>query len=262
MASLLGLSFRLWGAMIWMVLLQSLGAKFTNYLQLLYVYAKSWMGRYLPGNVTWVLGKIHFASQHGIDKTSLAVSATLEASIQIATTMGLSLLVLSLDSRFNVIGQQIKLLLMVLGLIIFGCLCPPLFNWLIGKIYSVVTKKTLKIKVTWSTITRGVMLYAIGFVLSGLSYYFFTKSIYPPTNHHELLYIIGTFNLAGVVGILAFFAPSGLGVREGIQLILLSAIMPKESALLITVTARLWSTIIDVLFFIMAYLVTSFKRVD
>lgn len=63
---------------------------------------------------------------------------------------------------------------------------------------------------------------------------------------------MGAFNLAGAIGMLAIAVPSGLGVRDGIQLILLGVIMPPEIALAITVAARLWSLLIDVLFFVIA----------
>ena len=31
------------------------------------IYAKSWLGRYIPGKVAWVGGKIYLAAQEGID---------------------------------------------------------------------------------------------------------------------------------------------------------------------------------------------------
>src|SRR5690606_14053307 len=73
-ASILALGFRYWGAYIWTVLLRSLGAKSVRMdLTLTYVYAKSWLGRYIPGTAPWISGKIYFAARQGISKNKLAV---------------------------------------------------------------------------------------------------------------------------------------------------------------------------------------------
>jgi uncharacterized membrane protein YbhN (UPF0104 family) len=58
---------------------------------------------------------------------------------------------------------------------------------------------------------------------------------------------------------IAVFAPSGLGVRDGIQLVLLSLIFPNEIALAITIFSRLWSAAVDVLFYLVAELTYRLK---
>jgi uncharacterized membrane protein YbhN (UPF0104 family) len=59
---------------------------------------------------------------------------------------------------------------------------------------------------------------------------------------------------------LAFFAPSGIGVREGIQLALLNIIMPAEYALVITIFTRLWGVVTDFLFFGIAYTISKINK--
>ena len=71
---------------------------------------------------------------------------------------------------------------------------------------------------------------------------------------------MGASSLAGAVSMLAIFAPSGIGVREGIQLALLSIIMPTEYALVITVFTRLWGVAMDFIFLGTSYLLTQIKR--
>jgi hypothetical protein len=61
--------------------------------------------------------------------------------------------------------------------------------------------------------------------------------------------LASAFNLAGAVGILSIFAPSGLGVRESVQLLLLPLVMPAEVGLVVTIAARLWSIAVDVAFY-------------
>ncbi|MDQ3065383.1 MAG: hypothetical protein M3Q36_03890, partial [bacterium] len=75
---------------------------------------------------------------------------------------------------------------------------------------------------------------------------------------NDALFIMGVGNIAGAISMLAIFAPSGLGVREGVQLTLLSLIMPTELALLVTITTRLWGVAMDVIFFGIAKLTSSY----
>lgn len=249
----LALSARFWQTFIWLVILSSLGATKLkqSWRQFLYVYAKSWMGRYIPGTAPWLLGKIYFASKHGVSKNKLAVSSLLEGGLQIAVVMSVALLMLSFDTRLNVIDVRLKLLMVM---ILFGCIIavlPPVFNRIVSIAYKFMKKKVLPREhyATKETIFRGSALYVVGALMSGLSLFFVAKAIYPGLSYNDAFFVMGVGNLAGAAGMLAVFAPSGIGVREGIQLTLLSLIMPTELALLVTITTRLWGVVMDVTFF-------------
>lgn len=60
-----------------------------------------------------------------------------------------------------------------------------------------------------------------------------------------MLFCAGVFGISAIMGILAIFAPSGLGVREGIILAGLMLIMPESDAAVISVISRLWQTIAE-----------------
>ena len=50
------------------------------------------------------------------------------------------------------------------------------------------------------------------------------------------------FAAAYVAGYIAVFAPAGAGIREGVLVVLLQAIMAREAAVVLAVLARLWTT--------------------
>lgn len=257
-ATLVALTFRYWGAFIWFVLLHSLGAAglAAQWPQLLYVYAKSWLGRYIPGTAPWILGKIYFASRLGVSKNKLAVSSLLEGALQIIVTLVISFSILLFDSRLDVISTSLKLLMAAILVCGVAAMIPAVFNRLISFIYKLVKKKVFPTEhmARATTIYKGAGLYVIGAILGGLSFFFIAKAVYAPLGYSELLFVLGASNLASAVSMIAVFAPSGIGVREGIQVLLLSLIMPTEFAVLIAVATRLWSILIDGLFFILALL--------
>lgn len=262
-ASVLGLAMRYSQTLNWLVILHGLGAKELghNWAALVYVYAKSWLGRYIPGTAPWILGKIYFASRLGVPKGMLAVSSFLEALLQITVILALSSVLLMLDERFLVINETLRLLMGMALAVCFIVLLPPVFNRLLSLAFMIVKKKKLSSEnyVTAPLLTRGVLLYMAGGLLYGVSIFFMAKTVYPQLEYDNLLFIAGASNLAGVMGMLAIFLPSGIGVREGIQLIVLSLIMPPEIALAITVLTRLWDVALDLVFFGLSWLLRQFK---
>jgi hypothetical protein len=251
-ATLLSLLFRYCGVIIWLRILKGLGAgQIGTPADLSYVYAKSWLGRYLPGKVTWILGKVYFASEQGIPKRKLAVSSVFEGALQTSVTLFLSLLLLSIDARLDVFSPPQKAAMIVGSVVLLVAMTPPVFNHLMGVVYSMARKQRLgpDDRIDLQTLARGFVLYGVGFVLSGAAYFFFTRAIYAELGYEHFIFVAGVFNLAGAIGILSLFAPSGLGVREGIQLLLLPLVMPAEVALVVTVAARVWSLGVDLLFF-------------
>ena len=262
-ASVLGLTSRYWGAWIWIVILRSLGAKRARFSTVLVaVYAKSWLGRYIPGTAPWILGKIYFASREGISRNKLAVSSLLEAALQIVVQVAIALALLLFDPRVGeVITSELRVL-MLLALV--GCVIavfPPVFNRLMAMAYRLLKKGTLDREhyAGWGTIGSGAGLYVVGTLLNGLSLFFIAKSTFPALEYDLVWFVMGAATLAGVAGMLAIFIPSGLGVREGIQTVLLALVMPVEIALVIAVVSRLWSVAIDLVFFGAAWVLNRIR---
>ena len=253
-----GIGYRYWGALTWVNILQRLGASALKLnANLVYVYAKSWLGRYIPGTAPWILGKIYFASKFGISKNKLATSSLLEGILQIIVTLLLALLILFIDSRSSIFINSGAKFAMI-GAAILGAmtLLPPVFNRIIAIVYRLIKKKPFpeEHKATPSAVVSGVGLYIIGAFIGGLSFLLVTKAVYEPLGWNEVLYVLGVSNLANAVSMLAVFAPSGIGVREGIQIALLSAVMPLEIAAIVAIITRLWGIGVDFLFFGLARL--------
>lgn len=246
------LGFRFWGAYIWVIILRGLGAKNLRLSwPLLFVYAKSWMARYIPGTAPWILSKIYFASKHGISKNKLAVSSLLEAALQIVSLLAFSLFILAIDTHTIKINDTTKILLWIClaGLIIL--LYPRIFNFFISIAYRITKRKSFSREhyVNNKTVIKGIVLYLIGSVINGVGMFFIAKAVYEPLAYDQLLFVIGAGSLAGSLGMLAIFAPSGIGVRDGIQLALLSLIIPQEYALIVVIATRIWDVVIDVVFY-------------
>lgn len=256
LATTISLLFRYWGVFIWRTILSDLGStRLPPFLVLSNVYAKAWMGRYIPGTVAWIGGKIVLASRLGISKSRLAVSSLLEAGMQVVASMCVALLILGLDPRLDVISVEVKVVMVVLAVASLAILLPPVLNAVLSVAFRVIRRRDafLELRTNGKATVRSFLLYVAGTVLSGSAYFYLTKALYPPINAAEdFWFVVGAFTLAGALGMATPLVPSGLGVRDGVQLLLLAIIMPKEIALAVTVASRLWSAAVDVLFLVSA----------
>lgn len=265
-ATIFATAFRYWGVVIWRYILNDLGASgLPRFVVMAHVYAKAWMGRYIPGTVTWIAGKVYMASSHGISKSRLAISSLLEGGMQIIAVMVVSMLLLGFDARLNVIPPLYKGLMVLCALCLLVILTPAIFNRIVGIAFRILRGKAVhgELLINGKSVIRSFFLYAAGSFILGLAEFFITRTIDPTIPWHDFWFIVGAFNIAGALGMLAIGVPSGLGVRDGAILLLLSAIMPKEVALAVTVTSRLWIAFADVIFFataIAVHKITGDKR--
>lgn len=255
-ASILALTFRYWGVLVWKSILKNLGVeKLPRFVILAYVYAQSWLARYIPGTLPWIASKIYLASRHGISKSKLTASSLLEAGMQIVAIATVSMILLIFDPRFDLVAPAVKYTAILIALIFTSFLYPPVFNRAAAFAYKILRREeSPEIAINNQAVGKSFSLYAAGAFITGASYYLLTVSIYPEIAGEHFFYLIGAFNLAGVIGMATPFVPSGLGVREGAQLLLVGAVMPAEIAFTVTLISRLWSVVIDVVFYLVSRL--------
>jgi len=249
-ASAWTLAFRYWMVLIWRVILRALGSEHLPPFRVMsYVYAKAWLSRYIPGTVTWIAARIYMASSYGISKSRLMVSSLLEGAMQVAASTIVSMIILGLNPHFDLVPLVAKVLVVIVSIISLVVLFPPIFNRLMYIAFSVFKRQPNRdLHINGKAVGWSFVLFAIGTFINGTGAFLLILSIDPTTSLATYLYIIGAFGISGAIGIAVPFLPSGLGVRDGILLVLLAAIMPKEVALVVTVFSRLWLMAIDVLF--------------
>lgn len=262
-AALVSLLARFWFAQIWLFLLKRLGADLTgNHVNLYLVYSKAWLGRYIPGGAAWILGKIYFANKLGVSKTKLAISSFLEGALQIIVVLVSAAALLAFDPRVAQFGPLWVWGLIAISVVGLLAVYPPIFNRMVSFGYLKARKKQLDQAdlPNHKTVALGILAFAGSAMISGLSFFFIAKTLAPNLSFNEVFFVIGTSNLASALSMLAVFAPAGLGVREAIQLTTLLLIVDPVTAVAITVFMRLFSILMDVVFYLGALAVKGIVR--
>ena len=86
-----------------------------------------------------------------------------------------------------------------------------------------------------------LLIYFGSWIVLGLGNYILVCRI-SNVGWNYFLYIAGAHAFASIAGMLSLFAPSGIGVRDGLMFYFLSRIMPPYQATLASLGMRLWIT--------------------
>lgn len=192
--------------------------------------------KYIPGKFWVVMGRAEFlANRYQLSRKDLG-SYSFDAQF-VALWVALLLGTIGMISvkRLDLYGLSVLLLFIFLSLIIFT----SFFHRILSLVYFRLTKKELAFhRLTFQKTLRVIGWYLLNWGSWCVSFYFLAGSL----SDSELpFHIAFAFGLAGSIGILAVFAPGGLGVREGILTGFLTiAGLDLPLATTIAVASRLW----------------------
>jgi len=231
-----------------------------SYFKAVQIVAYSWFGRYLPGKVWMFLGRIYLGEKSGLNKKVLTISVIYEIILSVASAFLFALIFLGIS--FGAKAPNFYILSLVAVFIGFLFVHPKVFNFIFNFILSKFKKTEVPLNsfLTYWNIVEIVFYYFIAYALNGTAFFFLIKSlVYLP--FCDIMGVIGLFNLASVLGTIALFAPSGIGVREGVLVIFLQFYFPIGIAVSISLISRIWATLSEVIIFVCVYLYSKLTKI-
>ena len=118
--------------------------------------------------------------------------------------------------------------LIILGSVVF--LSPPIFGRLVNLALRLLRRPALPLSIAYSDVTLLFLLALFAHALSGLGFVLFVNGL-TPVDWSTAGLLASAFVGAWLIGYLAVFVPTGIGVREGALALLLGGVLP------VTVTA-------------------------
>lgn len=210
----------------------------------LYIFTK-----YIPGKVWIILGKASYMKKYA--QLSLTDLSGLALTYQILSLIGGLCIGLFGIMKFGFNPSVLIIIFLFTGLLIFA-----LFSGFIGKIASWFIRLVIRKDFHFTAISKAKM-YKIFFInliiwLSwAAGFYFFISAIIPGRNFSPFLGF--GFPFATVWGVVAFFAPGGIGVREGLLTAYLNlSDLNIEYATSVSVFSRIWFLIGEIFIFFIA----------
>ena len=257
---------RLLQPLAWGALIEGYGERAPRYAQITRVYATSWLARYIPGKIASIGSKVFLGRGHGISTSTLAATSVAEAALQLSTALAVALAVVALRQGGDAIrlGDDVWLLAAIALIAISLALLPPVFNRLVSGARSLLRVPAVPGigTLSFGTLLASGAIYTVVNAFSGVPVYFVLHAMYPAIQPTVIPELTASVLIAGAMGTLAVFAPAGLGVREGILLLLLDALMPTSVAVAAVVALRLWSAAMDVLYYAVAVLLDRARPLE
>lgn len=222
-------------------------------------YLYSILGKYIPGKVFMLAARLTYYKEEDAPLAKVTVCFFIE---NVCTLLGAAMLfILSLFFFPNELLNQYKWATVLLIAAFFVCINPKIINFflrIVGKIF----KKNLEIPMKYSQMLKVVLLFIGNWLIVGFGFFILTKSICPTVEWNQMLYCAGIWGVSAIMGILAIFAPSGLGVREGIIMLGLGLIMSEGDAAVISVVSRLWQTIPELALVAIAFVYSRIRKMS
>jgi glycosyltransferase 2 family protein len=215
-ATVLGTCGVVVSAFVWLAILRGLGV--VTRPRWAGIFLQAQLGKYVPGSLWQYAGRSALARAHGVPLRLVGKSLPIELCAMTYAAAAFSILLLG---WWGVVG-----LIAVAG-------AAPLAGSRLGRD-----------RVVLRTAARATLLYAPAWPFIGVSFWMTARAlVHVPAN--DLPVYTGAFAAAWIVGLLAIYAPGGLGVREAVLVLLLRDKIGSVDAVLVAAASRGVFTFID-----------------
>jgi uncharacterized membrane protein YbhN (UPF0104 family) len=228
-AGLLTLSGVIASAFIWLLILRELGVRTRP--RLVAVYFQAQVAKYIPGSLWQYAGRVALARTLRIPLRPLAVSLPVELAASMAAA---ALVSLSLLGPWGLGGTWALVAVVHLG---------GRRRWRRG-LARLTAGVSGEARASISAAAAALPFYTATWVVVGGGFWLVARAMLEVPLDDVLVYV-GVFTIAWLVGLIAIYAPGGLGVREAVIVALLRGRIGTADALVIAVVSRAIFTLVD-----------------
>jgi len=206
------------------------------------VYLASQLGKYIPGRVLYVAGHIGLATWLRISPTQAVLGFTAHHIVLLAMGMAVSapLLGMLVEQRLMVVVAAMT----AIGVIILA-------SGLWVKPFNAFQRKRRKPELEsfspgWAF--AGLLSAGCGWIIYGCIAIVFTSILHPGLSSADSIRIGIASVAAWLVGFLSFLTPAGVGVREGVFVLLTRTVIEEPTAMAIALLMRILYTALQLSF--------------
>lgn len=214
------------------------------------VHFASWLLKYVPGQAGFVLNKVVWAQRRGTSRALALMSVVYENAFLLFASI-VPMLAALLVVRAVTGGEEdysTSIWLAVTAVVILVALLHPyVLRTLIGILAKRLTKDVVPPEYFLGA--REVVVTIVMFVgprlINGVGVAVIAWAI-AGVGPEAWIPVTAAYAIAGALGIMAVFVPSGLGVRESVFVVLLAGTLPLDRAIVVSLVARVVSTVADI----------------
>jgi uncharacterized membrane protein YbhN (UPF0104 family) len=204
-------------------------------------YFLSMLARYIPGKIGLALMRVETYPNHQPSRVIMATGIELVSALAAAFLLAF----VGLMSISAYVPSALWWLSLFGVALLLTALSPPVLTKIANIVFRLTGRMPIEQIAPFGKSIAFAALYTIPGLLHGLGLFLVLNSLSPvPATHY--LAITGAYYAASLTGLVAFFAPGGLGVREGVLFLVLPLLVPKESAIIAAVAIRLVTIVAEV----------------
>jgi hypothetical protein len=234
----------------WRMILSFLSKKDLDVRKVNYIFIKTNLFKYIPGNVMHLMGRNLLGNEFKIPQSAIAASTVIEIILMCALSFALAVLTDG-ASFFAVLKDKMHLSgasLLILAALFLAAIC---ILFLLRK----------KIKECLSLLTVGLVFkclggYALFFLILILSYTIFFAS---GSEINDIYRIASAVTISWLIGFVTVGSPGGIGVREAVMLMMLSGKYDESIVLYAALMQRFSMIVGEILLFAAAALNEKIK---
>jgi glycosyltransferase 2 family protein len=224
--------------LVWLYLLRRLGTRAP--LSWMTLFFKSQLGKYLPGSVWQYAGRVGLAHNRGVSIQRALLSVVGEIVYSAVAAAAASSLILGW-------GAATGVFLGLAGLLAIGFAARGRVAGLVVDSHSDREGGRFDRHGVLAMLRGGpaaVGLYLVVWGVYGVAFWTTGRALFAiPAS--DIPQYIGVFALAWLAGLVAFFAPGGIGVREAVIAALLAAPLGQADAIVLAATSRIVLSAVD-----------------
>ena len=209
---------RLSGGVLWMWIVRLFGkGQDISVRQSLRVYFISNLATYIPGTYWFIPGRMVMNNKHGVSALQTGASTLLEQLLIILSGAFVSLLAVNLVAEqlhFQVESFWWVLFIIVVGLI---AIHPRSIHFMLNQMARVLKIEPVSLSLSYGTTLLLLAWALVIWLMGALTLLFLAKAFVPEIPLNQVGTFGAIFAISWLIGFFTPFAPSGIGVREGIM---------------------------------------------
>jgi len=226
----------------WWLLLRGCGAN-SPFWPAASVWGKSILARYVPGNVFMFVGRAWMSHSRGLSVERVSAAMVYEQALGVCG----ALLAVAVLFPFWEYRPGVTALSLIAIPVLIALMHPRVFGPVAGWALRLLHRAPLEVTLGFGGVLGMLALFTADWLIAGAGAWMLARSV-TGLGVESLPLVTVAYALAYVAGMVAFFIPSGIGVREAVLTASLSDELPGGVALTWALLLRLWVTVIELLF--------------
>lgn len=213
-----------------------------------------YLAKYVPGKVWGVLYTVHLCVREGIPAVVASVCTFSTMLYGMLGALVIAVLGGAEAPGLHRLSLAAVLVLVLAGLVLAGPAVQALRRMSRPMWEQIPALEMLERHLWWERLGL-TLLNIAAWGIYGVGFYLLVSRTMELT-WGSLPEFVVVFAVSHIAGMLAFFAPGGIGVREAVAVVGYQSLMPPESAIMIAVVGRIWETLIEIAFAVVGGILT------